>query len=38
MADINSNTSCNNSGSEKELPDFSTLKPFKIEPGKKSQQ
>ena len=35
MADNNFNTSSDNSESEKELPDFSTLKPFDMEPRKK---
>ena len=34
MADNNSNTSSGNSKSETELPDFSTLKPFEMEPRK----
>ena len=38
MVDKNSNTSSNNFESERELPDFSTLKPFDMEPRKKSQQ
>ena len=36
MADNNSNASSNNSESETELPGFSTLKPFDMEPRKKS--
>ena len=35
MVDKNSNTSSNNFESERELPDFSTLKPFDMEPRKK---
>ena len=35
MADNNSNTSFNNSESETELPNISTLKPFDMEPRKK---
>ena len=34
MADNNSNTSSDKSELETELPDFSTLKPFDIEPRK----
>ena len=36
MADNNSNTSSDNSESETELPDLSTLKPFDMEPRKKA--
>ena len=35
MADNNCNTSSDNSESKTELPDFSTLKPFDMEPMKK---
>ena len=35
MTDNNSNTSSNNSEFETELPDFSTIKPFDMEPRKK---
>ena len=35
MADNNSNTSSDNSEPERELPGFSTLKPFEMEPRKK---
>ena len=34
MADNNFNTSPNSSEPETELPDFNTLKPFKMEPSK----
>ena len=35
IADNNSNSSSNNSESDTELPDFSTSKPFDMEPRKK---